>query len=88
MIKRGAARNKRIKLVASAWKNGGEWILSVCPVEVESGSFLGCCDGWEMGIQIQTDYSQELSMKIMEKEPVSTCAAVVRDIINLSKPVR
>ena len=36
-----------------------------------------------MGIQVETDYYENLAMKIREEEPDSTCAAVVRDIINL-----
>ena len=37
-----------------------------------------------MGIQLQTDYYQELYMKIYEEDPVTTSAAVVRDMINTS----
>ena len=83
-IEQAASQNKRIKLLASASKMGDQWILAVEPIEVESDSFLGNCDGWEMGIQLQTDYYKDISMKIMEKEPVSTSAAVLRDIINVS----
>jgi homoserine dehydrogenase len=84
LISRSAVKNKRIKLIAKARKQDGNWVLSVRPGEIDAGSFLGSCDGWEMGIQLQTDYYEDLSMKIREEEPISTCAAVLRDIINLS----
>jgi hypothetical protein len=32
-----------------------------------NASFLGNCDGWEMGIEIQTDYYEALSMKIIRR---------------------
>ena len=44
--------------------------------------FLGTCDGWEMGIKLQTDYYEALYMKIYEEDPITTSAAVVRDMIN------
>ncbi|NNE68468.1 MAG: homoserine dehydrogenase [Pyrinomonadaceae bacterium] len=83
-IAEAAARKKRIKLVAAAERENGKWCLSVAPGEIDRDSFLGNCDGWEMGIQIKTDYYENLAMKIREEEPVSTCAAVLRDIINIS----
>jgi homoserine dehydrogenase len=81
-----ASRNKRVKLLALAERNQNGWALSVRPVEVDNTSFLGNCDGWEMGIEIQTDYYEALSMKIYEEDPMSTSAAVVRDMINIVYP--
>ena len=82
-IKQAAQRNKRIKLIASAQKNNGQWHLCVKPVEVDANSFLGQVDGWEMGISIKADYYEEIAMKIKEEDPTSTCAAVLRDVINI-----
>ncbi len=82
-IRQAAQRNKRIKLLASAQKTNGQWQLSVKPVELAANSFLGQCDGWEMGISIKADYYEEIAMKIKEQDPISTCAAVLRDVINL-----
>jgi homoserine dehydrogenase len=83
-IKEASSRGNRIKLLAEAKKSQGNWQLTVKPIEVEENSFLGSCDGWEMGIQLQTDYYQALYMKIYEQDPITTSAAVVRDMINLS----
>lgn len=82
IIKESSSRGKRIKLLAEAKLNQENWELSVKPVEVDKNSFLGTCDGWEMGIQLQTDYYEELFMKIYEEDPITTSAAVVRDMIN------
>lgn len=84
-IKQAAIQNKRIKLLAVAEKKADTWNLSVRPSKVEASSFIGNCDGWEMGIQLYTDYYEELSMKIYEEDPITTSAAVVRDLINISK---
>lgn len=81
-LEEAASRRKRVKLLAMAEKSDNQWQLSVRPQEVEDTSFLGNCDGWEMGIQIQTDYYEELSMKLYEEDPLSTSAAVVRDVIH------
>jgi len=83
LIEQAKNRNQRIKLIAAADRSENEWALSVRPLEVAAGSFLGSCDGWEMGIQLQTDYYEDIAMKIREEEPISTCAAVLRDIINI-----
>ncbi len=82
-IEQAAGQNRRIKLIAAAERTKNEWALSVRPTEVAAGSFLGNCDGWEMGIQLQTDLYEDIAMKIREEEPISTCAAVLRDIINI-----
>lgn len=81
-IKEASSRGKRIKLLAEAKRNREKWELSVQPIEVDKNSFLGTCDGWEMGIQLQTDYYEALYMKIYEEDPITTSAAVVRDMIN------
>ena len=76
-------RGKRIKLLASAEHDENGWKLSVKPAEVESDSFLATCDGWEMGIEINTDFYESISMKNYEADPMGTSAAVLRDAIDL-----
>ena len=44
-----------IKLVAWAERKDGGYALSVRPTIVPLHSFLGQCDGWEMGIELQSD---------------------------------
>ena len=79
------SRGNKIKLLASAEPNGDSWKLSVKPTEVEADSFLGTCDGWEMGIEIRTDLYESICMKNVEADPVGTSAAVLRDAIDLCR---
>lgn len=76
-------RGNKIKLLATAEPKGGGWELTVKPTEVDAKSFLGTCDGWEMGIELSTDFYESISMKNYEADPVGTSAAVLRDAIEL-----
>lgn len=78
-------RGKVIKLLALAEPAGNFWKLSVKPTEVNTDSFLGSCNGWEMGIELETDYYEKIAMKIYEKDPMATSAAVLRDALNTYK---
>ena len=74
--------NCTIKLVASAYYKG-HWHLSVKPTLVARDSFLGSCNGWEMGLEVKTDLYESVSMKNFEADPKGTSAAVLRDMIDL-----
>lgn len=76
-------RGNKIKLIASAEPDGSNWKLTVKPTEVSASSFLGTCDGWEMGLELNTDFYESISMKNYEADPVGTSAAVLRDAIDL-----
>ena len=75
----------KIKLLAIAEKINNQWALSVKPAVVETNSFLGTCDGWEMGIELKTDLYENISMKNYEADPLGTSAAVLRDILEIVK---
>jgi homoserine dehydrogenase len=77
------SRGNKIKLLASAEPDGASWKLTVKPTEVAAISFLGMCDGWEMGIELITDLYESVSMKNYEADPLGTSAAVLRDAIDL-----
>ncbi len=77
------SRGNKIKLLAIAEPDGDSWKLSVKPTEVAANSFLGMCDGWEMGIELNTDFYESISMKNYEADPLGTSAAVLRDAIDL-----
>ncbi len=77
------SRGSIIKLVAEAVPTGSGWKLSVAPVELARQSFLGGCEGWEMGLEIETDLYEKICMKNYEADPVGTCAAVLRDCLML-----
>ena len=76
-------RDETIKLMASAKKENNQWGLSVKPVSVPASSFLGNCNGWEMGIEVKTDLYESISIKTYEAEPLGTAAAVLRDMIDV-----
>ncbi len=73
----------KIKLLAIAEKINNQWVLSVKPTVVEAKSFLGTCDGWEMGIELKTDLYENISMKNYEADPLGTSAAVLRDVLEM-----
>lgn len=83
-IEKARSGNRKVKLVASAEYINGKWSLSVKPTEVDSHSFLGTCNGWEMGIEVKTDLYETVYMKNYEADPVGTSAAVLRDAIDIS----
>ena len=74
-------RGNTIKLIASAEQSNTGWHLSVKPTQIKVNTFLGNCDGWEMGIEFETNYYEKISMKIYEEDPIATSAAVFRDAI-------
>jgi homoserine dehydrogenase len=72
-----------IKLVARAERKDGGYHLSVRPTIVPLHSFLGQCDGWEMGIELRSDLYGLMFHKIWEREPLPTAAAMLRDAVNI-----
>ncbi len=75
--------NTKIKLVASAYKKDKQWKLEVKPTTVAADSFIGSCKGWEMGIEVKSDLYESVSLKNYEADPRGTCAAVLRDMIDI-----
>ena len=77
------------RLIASAERAPDGYRLAVAPVRVERDSFLGRCNGWEMGVELETDIYGHQFFKIWEREPLPTAAAMLRDAIHLlSTPSR
>lgn len=82
------ARGNTIRLVATGIReNDKPWSLSVIPEEIPEHSFLGECRGWEMGVEIESDLYERVSLKNYEADPLGTSAAVLRDLINLSAEI-
>jgi homoserine dehydrogenase len=84
MLTEARNRGNIIKLVAAAIPEGKGWKLTVAPLELPRNSFLGNCEGWEMGIEIETDLYEKICMKNYEADPLGTSAAVMRDCLELS----
>ena len=77
------ASGSTIKLLATAERRGAGYALAVKPTVVASDSFLGQCNGWEMGIEIHSDLYGRMYHKIWERDPLPTAAAMLRDAVNL-----
>ena len=84
MLLQARSRGKIIKLLAEAVPNGNNgWSLSIAPAELPRESFLGSCEGWEMGFEIETDLYEKICMKNYEADPLGTSAAVMRDCLEV-----
>jgi homoserine dehydrogenase len=82
-ILEAAGRGKVVKLVATAEKDGDGLRLSVEPKWLPKDDFLANVSGWEMGIVFDTDIMGLQQLKVDERGPVPTAAAMLRDVINL-----
>ena len=91
-IKAHAARGEVVKLVARAEPglaglrnmSGLPYRLSVQPEWLPDDAFLASISGWEMGIVFDTDIMGLQQLKVDERGPIPTAAAMLRDVINLA----
>jgi len=83
LLQEAFAEGQAIKLVATADLTGAVPKFTVQPTRLPFTDFLGGCDSWEMGIEIQSDLYGKLYHKIWEREPLPTAAAMLRDAVNL-----
>lgn len=82
-LQRELAAGNTIKLLATAEATADGYRLSVRPTVLARTEFLGQCDGWEMGVEMETDLYGRLYQKIWENDPLPTAAAMVRDAVSL-----
>ncbi|MCX6029557.1 MAG: homoserine dehydrogenase [Chloroflexi bacterium] len=96
-IRAGAAQGQVVKLVARAERTedapdltGPEdlsglsrYRLSVQPAWLPTDDFLASVSGWEMGIVFDTDIMGLQQLKVDERGPLPTAAAMLRDVINM-----
>ncbi len=80
---REAANGRAVRLMAEA----ADGRYRVEPQVLPLTDFLGACAGWEMGVELETDIYGVLSLKLWEREPVPTAAAMMRDAVQLFGPV-
>ncbi len=83
LLREAHAAGQRIKLIATARLTDDGYVYSVAPAAVPRDSFLGRCDGWEMGVEIHSDLYGKMYHKLWEREPLPTAAAMLRDAIDL-----
>ena len=84
LLRRCRDQGNTMKLLATAERADGAWQFRVAPTEVPADSFLGSCNGWEMGAEIETDIYGKSFHKLFEEEPVPTAASMLRDTVHLS----
>lgn len=72
------------KLVARAERRpDGSYKLTVGPEPLDGDHFLAGVSEWQMGIVFYTDIYEEIYLKIDEKGPTATAAAMLRDVLDL-----
>ncbi len=84
-IARARAAGNMIRLIARAERRESGWKLTVQPRPVPLHSFLGGVDLWEMGVIFHTDIFEDVFMKIDERKPMGTAAAMLRDAVQLAR---
>jgi homoserine dehydrogenase len=81
----GAGRAGAHKLVARAERRpDGLYRLTVGPELLPAEHFLARVSEWQMGIVFYTDIYEELYLKIDERGPMATAAAMLRDLIEVA----
>jgi homoserine dehydrogenase len=80
-LRQVCAQGKRVKLVATAAREGDGYRLSVGPVCLEADHPLAQLGPKQMGIVYHTDVSGVISAAIVEETPLPTAAAMLRDIV-------
>jgi homoserine dehydrogenase len=83
VLERAAAEGKRVKLVATAEREGATYRLSVQPTPLDADHPLAQLGAKQMGIVYHTDINGVLSAALLEETPEPTAAAMLRDVVNI-----
>jgi len=84
-LRAAAARGERIVLLGVAEaEESGNWKLSVRPTALPLAHPLARMEGDEMGVVYHTDISGRASATSLERDPVPTAAAMLRDLIEIA----
>lgn len=79
-----AATEAVYRLVARATRQAdGRYHLTVAPERLRPDHFLATVDDWQMGLVWITDLYEEIDLKIDERSPLATAAAMLRDAVSL-----
>ncbi|TEU17275.1 MAG: homoserine dehydrogenase [Anaerolineales bacterium] len=82
-LRQAAAEGKRVKLVATAERDGDRYNLSVRPAWLDADHPLAQLGPKQMGIVYHTDISGVITAAIVEETPLPTASAMLRDIIDI-----
>jgi homoserine dehydrogenase len=84
-LRAAGARGERVVLLCLAERNGdGRFELSVQPTALPLSHPLARMDGDEMGVVYHTDISGQASATSLERDPVPTAAAMLRDLLEIT----
>jgi homoserine dehydrogenase len=78
-------RGRRVKLICTADRKGGELIARVAPEEVSLNDPLASLSGTSSMLTLETDTLKQLSLIEFEPEPVQTAYGLLADLINLAR---
>lgn len=71
------------RLVARATRQAdGRYRLTVAPERLPSDHVLAGVDDWQMGVVFETDIYETMFLKIDERGPLATAAAMLRDAVH------
>lgn len=82
-LRQAAAGGKRVKLVATAERDGDRYHLDVRPVRLDDTHPLAHLGPKQMGVVYHTDINGVVSAAIVEETPLPTAAAMLRDVISI-----
>ncbi|MBC7263035.1 MAG: homoserine dehydrogenase [Chloroflexi bacterium] len=82
-LRRASEEGRIIRLVATAEREHSGYRLRVSPQALEHRHPLAGFGKWGMGVVYYTDTMGVITSTIEEEGPGATCAAVLRDVINL-----
>ena len=82
-LRQAVAEGKRVKLVATAERDGNRYDLSVRPIWLDADHPLAQLGPMQMGIIYYTDISGVISAAIIEETPVPTASAMLRDVVDI-----
>jgi len=82
-LRQATTEGQRVKLIASAKKDGARYHLSVHPTRLKTAHPLAQLGPKQMGIVYHTDISGVISAAIIEETPIPTAAAMLRDLVNI-----
>jgi len=82
-LRQATAEGKRVKLVATAERDGDHYRLSVRPAWLDADHPLAQLGPKQMGLVYHTDISGVISAAIVEETPVPTASAMLRDVIDI-----
>jgi homoserine dehydrogenase len=89
LLDAAAGRGERIVLLCLAEPSGnppGNFRLSVRPTALPLGHPLARMDGDEMGVVYHTDIAGRAGATSLERDPVPTASAMLRDLLEITAP--